>query len=1495
MTPGRACALVVFALTGIVLSTGLSLMVLPAGAGPGARSIGTDISAAGILSHANDTAVALVPQTVLARFSNEGTDPYTAQVNVSLEVWFPAQGAGTVLVFSNVTTVGADLSTPGNSTVHSFPPWTPSIAGQYRLIVSAMVSDDHPENDTVEVTVNAVTGELRSFESVNMGPESQPIERGGSTQDPAYLPYSFKVYNTGQAADSYNISVSSRWLLGSYPSTLGPISPGNASATVSLDVAVPSDAPPASWDTMVVTVTSVGDEDITADKLYNTSVAEYAGVDISVNPPWQKGYPGGPWMNFTFIVTNTGDFPDSFTVKAVARPTSWEVQLRSVPVTPTLRYMESTIIKAAIRVPELDLSAMADDHTARGAQGALVLQVASPRLFTQASVEGLVEVGLVHTVELKLDPPNMTVPWHREGYRDVRFNVSVRSINNEAGLTSPPMEINLTTPDGPSGVAFMPAWTLSPNETESKRWAAGFNIPDLSIPTGDWSQWVKLRVVYPPFPFHGAAMVKVVARPFINASFDGIVIARETVVEVFVEPMLDFSVEPPRWEFFEASMAEQDVDRNGVPDWREGVPGEVIELPFNLTNLGNTWDSYSSFGAVIPHPGSTLSAEAWSMTYPDGKIAGPLYPYLFDPIHGKHSELVNLHVRIPGGAPIGERVNVTLRVLSQTDPSLERRASIELIVKQGYGVDLEPEETSLEAFPDEMVSLRLNVTNTGNGLDVVLLEHSVLPVQGWEVRFNVSTVDLPRGGSESFFVHIRPSGDASADDMLSIKVRAVSMRAPAIFDEVFVNVSVRYRGGMELSPLSSTEVWKLPGERAGFQVLVRNTGNGNDTFDLRLDPGSEAWSYNIEDIKGSSIGSLNVPRGQAVPFWVNITLPKLSEALTAEDIDELGIAALEKVVSTLEVSPRGDSDMSRSLELSVGVLQEFRSGIVLRTGDSSMKEVLPGEAAVFELFLENRGNGLDNIRASVGGSQRHIRWSYVDTSSMELRPFQLSSLNLTVVPDPADLPMYEEEIDLTVLSLAGNNLSYREVRVTATVVMSRLVQPGMDLDLGTTGHITVRLCNMPDPGETPILGFPLIKDYTLASTLCAEADYSEGWAIIDPVVNITLVDLYEVRDVQVRLRAPADLIDGSLYGRVDIDVNGGEGKLRSHLVFARAVFFDCFIDMDRTEFKDLFEGGQGKAFIRLVSTGNRPQEEIRLRVVLEGRTVADLVVGPADPDQFTDGRTQLDVPVEFDLPSLGWYEKARELEMIIMVDPDDQIVENTPNGRSVSEGNNRMMKEFVIENYTPPLPLVGAFAALMIILTAAGGVGYIMHHRRDDIYMLPLAIGLVGIIALVFYLPIEKGGNVLLANVFGSGIILLDLFVLVPLMLYLLTRAGNAYILHLLGKQADPELVGDQRTYGSVLVPISLSLAGGIGIATVLYLTWVVPPYVREDGLSGLFGALGDNSAVVPFWSILFLVVAASLIFQLLLLGFKRRSLSKLVRVWDQLDRLNTEIKEGLQ
>ncbi|MFW3145471.1 MAG: hypothetical protein ACMUIE_01505 [Thermoplasmatota archaeon] len=1497
----------------ILLVTALFLPIIGAGGGGPTRAPGLDIVVSDITSHDDGDIIQLTSQVVTALVSNNGTLDYDDEVNVTLTVLYPQNETSMSVVFTETKSLGTSLSWTGNQTPVTFSAFMPMEEGFYAINVSVDAQDDHPGNNSMNITIRAILGDAVGLTIFPLDDYFQVLKPGESTSDPGKKQYRFQVRNDGIMPDTFTIDIDSGWAEPGWPTSTVQLSPGATSMPIEAVVTVPDDAVPGVHrDVLEFKATSINDPSVFGKRYANTTLQRETGVDVIVTSQEPlTAFPGGDWVYVDFLVINTGTDQDTFILETSARPRNWIAEMVGNRYI-TVDGGHSRPVKARIRIPELDFDTMAEDRTFQNDEGALVLRATSDETDATGSAEANIVVGLVHTVDMKVSPSNFTYVWDPESspfeIQAFNFSVSIRSVNNMRGSPGLEMDINLSLPQGPYGVLFTPEWDpLGPNETQSERWKGSVAPTTLHLEPGERSNASSVIITAPRFPMRGTALSVLEVVPLLGDGVEGLALPARETLKVFVEAFIDFELYPPKTEYypeFANGSVPLDSNSNGRADWMEGAPGDIISLPFNVTNTGNTEDFYQVDAAVWPVEPASTTPEQWNIGY--NKYTEDILPFKYFPEVSDYSDLVWILVRVPNGAPIGESANITVRLTSAlslderfSDAPVERRASFQIYVIQGFGIDLEPEESSGEAEPDETIEYNLNVTNTGNGVDTVSFIPIIPDLKGWDISFEENDIELDPLDMRTVKLFVTPSSDSSANDVLDIRIRAQSRMSPTTYDDVWVNTTVKYVGGVVLELLSESPlIWRYPGEIATFEAQVTNTGNGNDTFRLDIEMGSDSW-VGIVDF-GDRVGAtteVDIAKDETKRFFVNISLPSLLQADTYQDLEILGILSQTKIGNMLTARPKKDEEKTSSMELTVGVLQQYKADLKLHALETSTsKDVLVGEQVQFMLVVQNRGNGEDDIttlHSSPTGSSRHFSWAYVDIGPHRLSPFEFKVVNLTIEPRASDLPLFGERVNIRVEATAGNDVTYRTMNVSARIVMTKLIDHSLRIDLGTEGSIGLKVCNMPDPGETPISGFPLSKVYDINASIDTQTASGEGWYLPEPTRVLSLYDAYEIREIYIPIMAPPDLITNSISANINIIINGGENKVESQKMVATAVYFDVWIDTDATRYENLYEGRTGRAYITIYSAGTRGQELIPILVKVDGKEIGRYNAGPAAPQNLGGNPEEIKFMVEFDLPSLKWYEKGKSLDLEVVVDPDDDIVENTRSGRSLAETNNMLKTKFVIKNYSPAWYVLLIFGLLLIFAAAFGIVGYFFLDRRDSWFMIPLSVGLTGLFSMLFYFPIEHS-YLNAANVFGLIVIIIDLVFLIPIMVFLYTRSGDAYILNLINKRRKREIIEGHEVTSSMVKPVVISAVGGLLIVLVPLLFWVVPSEVK-GGIGSVLEAFVSFEGGFPVWILLVAVPAIAVSLQLVLIQLKRGSLKQIEATWDDLERLKIEIEEGFR
>ncbi len=373
-----------FLLLTMILVQVLSAIPLGTGGGP-TRGPGTDIHVRGITSHKDGEIVGFLQQVFEADVANSGSDPYIGNVSVTLTIMFPGNETENMTeVHKQTVDLGSTLEEVGNETTIQFSPWLPSAEGYYRIRVSSNAFDDNPGNDTVQIMIRVL---LSHIEGVKVSfapgsPSNQKIQRGDNTKMYGYEPFVFEVENTGIFNDTFNITIDSAWVMTPWDNMTRELAPG-ASDLIVVNVEVPQDIDPLSFDVLVFTATSQRNESQKDALSANISIPLKEDVEVTVaSPDPQLGYPGGPYVEFAFRIRNTGDWATYFSLKVSSRPSSWKSEIKSTKMTTmetgNISRDNYIIVYAWIWVPPLNYDTMDNDRTEEGQIGALILTATSP-------------------------------------------------------------------------------------------------------------------------------------------------------------------------------------------------------------------------------------------------------------------------------------------------------------------------------------------------------------------------------------------------------------------------------------------------------------------------------------------------------------------------------------------------------------------------------------------------------------------------------------------------------------------------------------------------------------------------------------------------------------------------------------------------------------------------------------------------------------------------------------------------------------------------------------------------------------------------------------------------------------------------------------------------------------------------------------------------------------------------------------------------------------
>ena len=183
---------------------------------------------------------AVVTYTLTVTNTGNTSDSYA--ISITGATWSTVATPTTVgpLAAGASTTVQVQVTVPANAVAS---------ASDVATVTATSLGDaSQTASSALTTTANQVYGVIQT-----------PASSAQNGNPGAVVTYTFTLTNTGNSSDSYAISITgATWSTVANPTTVGPVAAG-ASATVQVQVTVPSNAVDGTSDTATVTATSQGD------------------------------------------------------------------------------------------------------------------------------------------------------------------------------------------------------------------------------------------------------------------------------------------------------------------------------------------------------------------------------------------------------------------------------------------------------------------------------------------------------------------------------------------------------------------------------------------------------------------------------------------------------------------------------------------------------------------------------------------------------------------------------------------------------------------------------------------------------------------------------------------------------------------------------------------------------------------------------------------------------------------------------------------------------------------------------------------------------------------------------------------------------------------------------------------------------------------------------------------------------------------------------------
>ena len=443
-------------------------------------------------------------------------------------------------------------------------------------------------------------------------------------------------------------------------------------------------------------------------------------------------------------------------------------------------------------------------------------------------------------------------------------------------------------------------------------------------------------------------------------------------------------------------------------------PGASVIFNFSVTNTGNGPDDITF--SVIGLPVGWVSYFSKTTVYN---------------VAANATQTTMLTLEVPSTAR-ASTYRFDVRAVSESNASVFRTIrNVTAIVNQLYNVDLYTEVTYLKGEATTGATMSIVVTNTGSGDDNVTMTVPSTYVT-W-VAFDVTTVRLAAGASSTVTATIAPPATQPMGTV-SISIRGASKGKPTVYDEVTFSFEVLQTFKPELTAVEPT-IHKKPGETATFSMLLKNGGNGPDTYKVN-------FTSNPRSLASHTLASpfVTLNQGAAKSFTLSVTLP------SSEPVGDIAFVLL--------ATSQNKSTAINSITLTVTVDPVY--GLVFY-GYELNATAQPTDSTPVELRIENLGNTVDTFAMKATGP--YYKWVSFKDNPVSVPRADETIFDATItVPDDDTVALGTYFINVTATST-------HDATKTKTLELKVEVKHKEDADVTITDSIRSRST---DPGGSVV-------------------------------------------------------------------------------------------------------------------------------------------------------------------------------------------------------------------------------------------------------------------------------------------------------------------------------------------------------------------------------------------------------------------------------------------
>ena len=330
-------------------------------------------------------------------------------------------------------------------------------------------------------------------------------------------------------------------------------------------------------------------------------------------------------------------------------------------------------------------------------------------------------------------------------------------------------------------------------------------------------------------------------------------------------------------------------------------------------------------------------------------------------------------------APLDEGAGDFMLILQVTPSGPDFQVAITSTIQQKGGVFLYP-PSDAQAMPGDLVNLKYLIENNGNGEDSFQVTRVDIGLD-WERKYDDGS-NMTKGKTKAHAtttktVQVQVPYEAEATKLNTPGVR-VSITVTSVFDPTkedskgcYIFIKQKYDIKLDLQPMNYT-VELGRGENNAFEsyvfnFILKNRGNGWDNVSIRADYSLADWAITLSN------DYFNLSMGTSRQYQLSVQ----PSAKTLKGEYYLSVS----------VESEGPPGNPIILTQPLVIIVKDWYGISMDCTSSFIGDLRPGDLAMYECIVENKGNANDYIEME--SSNVPDGWSVTfDPNSLTLQPTQ---------------------------------------------------------------------------------------------------------------------------------------------------------------------------------------------------------------------------------------------------------------------------------------------------------------------------------------------------------------------------------------------------------------------------------------------------------------------------------------------------------------------------